>query len=260
MRAITLFLFLVVASSASGQDAKYDWQRFVVAERPAFMILPDADKRKTPMPWVMYAPTFDKSLPNEKHEGWMIDQFLDAGIAIAGVDVGESYGSPQGRKIYNDLYKHLTTSEHKFAPKASLLARSRGGLMLYNWAAENPDKVACIAGIYPVCNLASYPGIGRAKGAYEMTEAELKEKLTEHNPIDRLESLAKAGVPIFHIHGDVDKVVPLDANSQTVADRYRKLGGKMELVVPAGQGHNMWEGFFHCDALVEFVLENAPKQ
>jgi len=64
----------------------------------------------------------------------MIGRFLDAGIAIAGVDVGESYGSPTGVATYNSLYEHLTTSNENFAPKACLLARSRGGLMLYNWA------------------------------------------------------------------------------------------------------------------------------
>ena len=47
--------------------------------------------------------------------------------------------------------------------------------MLYCWAAENPQAVACIAGIYPVCNIASYPGIDRACGAYGLTAQQLKE-------------------------------------------------------------------------------------
>ena len=89
VRVLSLFLFLSIACQLSAQDKKFNWQRFEVAGRPAFMILPDADKRRSPMPWVMYAPTFDKSLPNERSEGWMIGRFLDAGIAIAGVDVGE---------------------------------------------------------------------------------------------------------------------------------------------------------------------------
>jgi len=33
---------------------------------------------------------------DKKSEKWMFDQFLKAGITIAGVDVGESYGSPKG--------------------------------------------------------------------------------------------------------------------------------------------------------------------
>jgi len=31
----------------------------------------------------------------------------------------------------------------------------------------------------------------------------------------------------------------------------------MELIVPPGQGHNMWEGFFQCQELVDFVLKHA---
>ena len=33
--------------------------------------------------------------------------------------------------------------------------------------------------------------------------------------------------------------------------RYAALGGNMQLVVPPGQGHNMWTGFFECQELVE---------
>ena len=257
IRLLSLILFLSIASLVHAQSPKFDWQRFEIHGQPAFMILPAAEKRQSPMPWVMYAPTFDRSLPNEPSEGWMIGRFLDAGIAIAGVDVGESYGSATGVATYNSLYEHLTTSNENFAPKACLLARSRGGLMLYNWAVENLDKVACIAGIYPVCDLRSYPGLAKACGAWGMTEAELTESLAMHNPVDRLKPLADLKVPIFHIHGDVDTTVPLEANSGTVAQRYREFGGTMELVIPIGQGHNMWEGFFHCEALVEFVIDNA---
>ena len=159
------------------------------------------------MPWVWYAPTL-RGLPGGA-EKWMFERFLKAGIAIAGIDVGESYGSPKGRALYSALHKHLV-EKHGLAKQACLLARSRGGLMLYSWAAENPDKVRCITGIYPVCNIASYPGLPRASGAYELTAEQLKAQLAKHNPIDRLAPLAKAKVPIFHIHGDMDRVVPLD--------------------------------------------------
>jgi len=188
----------------------------------------------------------------------MMRRFLDHGIAIAGVDVGESYGNPAGRAVYNALHKHLI-EKYKFDNKACLLARSRGGLMLYCWAVENPDKVRCSAGIYPVCDIASYPGLAKACGAYGMSEAELTAKLAEHNPIPRLAELAKARVPIFHIHGDVDKVVPLNANSAALAATYRDLGGSIRLKVAPGQWHNMWRGFFECQELVDFVIAHATE-
>ena len=129
--------------------------------------------------------------------------------------------------------------------------------MTLNWAAEHADKVGGFAGIYPVCNLSSYPGLEKASEAYGMTQEQLRLRLTKHNPIDRLATLAKARVPMFAIHGDDDKLVPLDANSGEVDRRYRAQGGTMKLIVPKGQGHSMWAGFFECVELVDFVLANA---
>jgi lysophospholipase L1-like esterase len=86
------------------------------------------------------------------------------------------------------------------------------------------------------------------------TVEQLEQQLSAHNPVDRLAPLAKAKIPIFHIHGDVDKLVPLDANSATVASRYKELGGSMTLKIAEGQGHNYWSEFFECQELVDFVI------
>jgi hypothetical protein len=64
-------------------------------------------------------------------------------------------------------------------------------------------------------------------------------------------------VPLFAIHGDVDAVVPLEANSGLVKERYTALGGSMQLSIPRGQGHNMWPGFFQSQELVDFVKAHA---
>jgi hypothetical protein len=268
---LALTIFSLTASFADEQDTRAKKnttaqpapkpipprKNFQIEGRPAFIIATDK-KLPGPTPWVLYAPTLGRGLPGGS-EHWMFRQFLDAGISIAGVDVGESYGSPTGRATYNALHKHLTTKED-FAPKACLLARSRGGLMLYCWAVENPEKVNGIAGIYPVCNIASYPGLKRASGAYGLTEAQLKKQLNQHNPIGRLDKLAKAKIPIYHIHGDVDKTVPLETNSGLLATHYRALGGKIELNIAKTQGHNMWPGFFKCQPLVNFILKcSQPK-
>ncbi|MCP4643769.1 MAG: prolyl oligopeptidase family serine peptidase [bacterium] len=231
---------------------------FLVEGRTAFIISPaPAADTATPTPWVWYAPTLP-GLPG-KEETWMVRKFLDAGIAVAGIDVGESFGSPKGRALYTAFYEELV-DQRGFSKTPCLLARSRGGLMLYNWAVEHPASVACIAGIYPVCNLTSYPGLERACGAYDMTAQELADALAEHNPVDRVKPLAKARVPILHIHGDVDTIVPIEANSAKLADEYRRHGGKMKLTVMEGQGHNMWRGWFQCQELVDFVVKHAREK
>ena len=238
------------------KDLPLPGEVFLVAGRTAFIIPAKNNPAAKAKPWVWYAPTL-LGLPG-KEEQWMFEQFLDAGIAVAGIDAGESYGSPAGNKLFTAFHTEMTEARG-YGKKPVLLGRSRGGLMTLSWAATNPDKVAAFAGIYPVCNVASYPGVANAAGAFQMKPEELQAHLTEYNPIDRLAPLAKAGVPFFAIHGDVDKVVPLEKNSGLMKERYTALGGTMQLVIPPGQGHNMWTGFFQCQELVDFVKAQAGK-
>ena len=173
----------------------------------------------------------------------------------AGIDVGESYGSPTGRAVFQQLYEHMVAKG--YSTKPVLLARSRGGLMLYNWAAEHPDCVAGVAGIYPVCNLESYPGLKKAAPAYEMTPDELKENLAKHNPIDRLAPLAKAKVPIYHLHGDKDGLVPNHKNSAILAERYKALDGTVTIEIIPGGGHDTKRHWFESQTLTDFMIEQA---
>jgi dipeptidyl aminopeptidase/acylaminoacyl peptidase len=231
-------------------------ESFLVEDRPAFILLPPEGLRRKPQPWVFYAPT----LPGypDSHEKWMHEQFLAAGVAVAGIDVGEAYGSPQGRKSFDVLYRELT-EKRGFGARPCMLGRSRGGLWVSSWAAENPEKVAGIAGIYPVFDFRTYPGLAKAAPAYGMTTEQLGARLGEFNPIERIDVLARKRVPVLIIHGDEDKVVPLKENSAELAARYRAAGAtdSVTLIVAKGQGHNFWEGFFHCRELVDFAIERA---
>ncbi|MEX1048451.1 MAG: sialate O-acetylesterase [Akkermansiaceae bacterium] len=231
-------------------------EQFSVAGHPAFLIAASGKAEGKSKPWVWYAPTLP-NLPSPE-ERWMFEKFRDAGIAIAGIDVGESYGSPDGRVLFSKLYAEMTELRG-YSTKPVLLGRSRGGLMTLSWAAENPEKVAAFAGIYPVCNIASYPGVAKAATAYQLTPEKLQAGLSAHNPLDRLALLTKAGVPLFAIHGDSDKIVPLEDNSALLKSRYEALGGSMQLVISPGQGHNLWQGFFQCEELVSFVITHAIK-
>ena len=231
-------------------------EEFQVGKHKGFVIMPPLTARvEGPTPWVWYAPTLGRRHPNSD-EQWMIDRLHAAGIALAGVDVGESYGSPKGVSAYAEFYKEMTENRG-FGKKPVLLARSRGGLMLYSWAVANADLVAGIAGIYPVCNIASYPGIARAAPAFEMTPKELGDSLIKYNPVDNLQGLAKARVAVFHIQGDSDKVVPHEDNSGLLAERYRKLGGPVEIMLVPGQGHNMWRGWFESEELTQFMIKQC---
>lgn len=262
LRLLAVALFLSAGAvfcrgdeAASEKKLPLPGEVWRVDGRTAFLIPaaepPPADR---PKPWVWYAPTLPP-YPGDA-ERWMFERFTRAGVAIAGIDVGESYGSPAGRGGFSALYAELT-GRRGYSARPVLLGRSRGGLQLINWAVDHPAQVSAFAGIYPVCNLASYPGLAKAAPAYGLTLEQLTAGLARHNPVDRLAPLAAAGVPLFAIHGDVDRLVPLELNSGLLRERYTALGGTMTLVVPPGQGHSMWPGFFQSEELVAFVLQHA---
>ena len=231
-------------------------EEFKVEGRPAFVFLPPPDKRTTPQPWIFYAPTLP-AYPDGA-ERWMHEQFLEAGIAVAGVDVGEAYGSPKSHVVFEALHRELT-EKRGFAGRPCLFGRSRGGLWVSSWALANPQRVAGIIGIYPVFDFRTYPGLKNAAPAYGLTPAELEARAAEFNPIARVSALAKARIPVALIHGDVDKVVPLLENSGELVRQYREAGAEslVKLMVLKGQGHNFFEGFFRSQELVDFAIARA---
>ncbi|MEZ6031473.1 MAG: prolyl oligopeptidase family serine peptidase [Planctomycetaceae bacterium] len=231
-------------------------ESFLIEGCPSFILLPVEEKRRMPQPWIMYAPTLP-GLP-DSHEKWMHEKFLAAGVAVAGIDVGEGYGGPRCQQLMTALYAELTL-KRGFTARPCLLGRSRGGLWVSSWAIANPDKVSGIAGIYPVFDLRTYPGLAKAAPAYGMTPEELESSLSQHNPISHVNVLARAGVPVCIIHGDDDKVVPLKDNSALFADQYAQagVGDAVNLIVACGQGHNYWEGFFRCQTLIDFAIRQA---
>lgn len=260
-KCIALLSVVAIAHAALSQDAKVSEQYgakrldFAVEGFQGFVVLPPNASTTELIPWVWYAPTFIGVYPNDGH-AWMTTQLLDAGFAIAGVDVGESYGSPKGVAAYSAFFDHVV-SEYSLATKACLLPQSRGGLMLLNWAVENVSRVQCVAGIYTVCNLESYPGLARACGAYELSEEALRDTLESHNPIDRLKPLAEANTPLLFIHGDSDTVVPIEANAGELVARILSLGGNAQLITIPGKGHEEVPEFFQSKPFITFLLNQG---
>lgn len=231
-------------------------ERFLHEDRHAFLMKPkEPAKTDSGKPWIFYGPTLPRY--PDKAESWMHQQFLDAGVAVAGIDVGEMYGSPLALPFFDALYEEMVKRGYSKTP--ALLGRSRGGLWVSSWAIANPKRVAGIGGIYPVYDYTTYPGVERAAGSYGITAEELLQRQDELNPIRNADVLAKAKIPVFIIHGTEDKVVPLPENSGSLKKAYEKAGvaDLFELIEAEGQGHSFWEGFFTCQGLVDFLIARA---
>jgi alpha-beta hydrolase superfamily lysophospholipase len=230
---------------------------FAVEGRTAFLFTPAAaaDQPAGARPWILYSPTL-AAYPDAA-EKWMHEQFTRAGVAVAGIDTGESYGSPAAVRAAEALHAEMV--RRGYARRPALLGRSRGGLWAAAWAIAHPELTAGVGGIYPVYDWRTYPGVEKAAAAYRMRADELAAAAAEHCPIERIGVAAAAGVPFCIIHGDEDKVVPLEPNSVRLRRTYEQAGkgDLVTLIVPAGQGHSFWEGFFRCQPLVDFLIERA---
>lgn len=231
-------------------------ETFFVAGRHAFLMTPETPaESELGKPWVFYAPTLSRY--PDQHESWMHERMLAAGVAVAGIDVGEAYGSPHSQPLFDALYDEMVS--RGYSTKPALLGRSRGGLWVSRFAIERPHRVAAIGGIYPVFDYTSYPGVEKAAAVYGATAVELQQRQSELNPVKRLDVIAKAGIPVYVIHGTEDRVVPIDKNSDRLQSAYQAVGkgSLMTLERVDGQGHNFWEGFFHSEPLVDFLIDAA---
>ncbi len=169
---------------------------------------------------------------------------LENGFHLAYVDTYGLNGSPQAMQIWEALYALLEKAG--LAKKSAMIGMSRGGLYSYNWAVLHPDRVACIYGDNPVLDIRSWPG---GKGAGKGDAGTWKQLLPQYGlteetagkwrgPLDRLAALAKAGIPLLHIVGDADQVVPAAENSAILGERYRKLGGSLTVIHKPGADHH----------------------
>ncbi|MCY3015777.1 MAG: prolyl oligopeptidase family serine peptidase [Planctomycetota bacterium] len=246
------------AAAPSTKNLIVPGEVFDVDGHTAFLFTPaevNALPAGAPRPWILYGPTL-AAYPDEA-EKWMHERFTEAGVAVAGIDTGESYGSPIAVAATEKLHAEMV--KRGYAAKPALLGRSRGGLWASAWAIAHPDLTAGLGGIYPVYDWRTYPGVDSAAGAYGLSPAELLANVEELCPVERIDVAAQAGIPVCIIHGDIDAVVPIEPNSARLKARYEALGkgDLVELIVAEGQGHNFWEGFFHCQKLVDFLIQRA---
>jgi hypothetical protein len=234
-----------------------------------FLFKPTADSGNANRPWLWYAPTLFRELPPNQQlpnarTHWLFTRLLARGIWIAGVDVGESYGAPAGRSAYSEFYEAVTSQFH-LSSKPCFLAQSRGGLMAFDWAAEHPVDVRCIAGIYPVLSLTSWPPgssplLRQAAKAYGYASLpEFQKQLIQLSPLSHPGPLAKAKIPILILHGDSDRIVPVRENSQPFVTACTGLGGTAQLLIVPGKGHEEVDEYFKSDRLLQFLLDQLVK-
>jgi pimeloyl-ACP methyl ester carboxylesterase len=231
----------------------FDRIDFEVAGRNCLLVVPKKPARNNP--WIWRTEFFG-------HEPQGDSMLLANGYYVAYMDIYNMYGAPAGLDLMDKFYAFLT--EEKNLNKQTVLEGfSRGGLFAFNWAARNPQLVGCIYVDAPVLDFKSWPG-GKFAGKgspndwkqllqiYGLSEAEAM--AYRLNPIDNLQPLAKAKIPIISVCGDADKTVPMAENTSIAAERYKKLGGKMKVIVKPGVDHHP-HSLVDPTPIVDFILK-----
>ena len=248
-------------TSAPFPGTKSDWHGFAryefeVGGKKVSVVRPEQPAEGKP--WVWHGEFFG-------HKPAPDIALLKRGFHIVYLSVPNMLGSPNAVRHWNDCYAELT-GKYGFAKKVALVGLSRGGLYCYNWAIANPEQVACIYADAPVCDFKSWPG-GKGVGPgsandwklvleqYHFTNDAEALAFTK-NPVDQLEPLAKAKVPLLHVYGDADEAVPWQENTGLIAERYRKLGGDITLIAKPGGKHHP-HGLEDSTPIVEFIFKHA---
>ena len=216
----------------------YERLDFTVDGRAALLVVPK--EPAAGKPWIWRTEFFG-------HEPQGDVALLGKGLHVAYVDVQNLYGGPPALDAMDKYFDHVVAT-HGLSKKVVLEGFSRGGLFAFTWAARHPDRTAGIYVDAPVLDFKSWPaGFGKGKGSpgdwarckkvygLESDEAAKAYKL---NPVDNLEPLAKAKIPILSICGDADDVVPVGENTLLVEERYKKLGGPIQVILKPGIGHH----------------------
>ena len=267
--SLALFLTLSQLTAAHAEESaatvfpgtESEWNGFrrfdfEIAGKPVLVVVPKAAAEGRP--WVWHGEFFG-------HKPAPDIELLKRGFHIVYVRVPDMLGAPGAVEDWNRCYQQLT-EKHGLAKKVALVGLSRGGLYCYNWAAANPDKVACIYGDAPVCDFKSWPGgKGKGKGSPRDWKLVLERYgfaddaaalASKQNPVDNLAPLAAAKVPLLHVYGDADDVVPWDENTGVIAERYRQLGGSITLIAKPGVGHHP-HGLDDPTPIVKFIAQHA---
>lgn len=167
---------------------------------------------------------------------------LNRGYYLVFVGVGNLFGNPRAVLRWDRFYEFLT-KKCGLSPYPVLEGMSRGGLIVFNWAKKNPDKCAAVYVDAPVCDIRSWPchnlktkDAQQCMKVYGLTYKDLPS--FKGNPIDGLEKMAKAKLPVLAVNGIIDTVVPMKKNIHIFAARYKALGGEIRCINKPGNHHH----------------------
>ena len=228
----------------------FDRLDFTLAGCPCILVPPAS--AAPGRPWIWRTEFFD-------HEPQADVALLGRGWHVAYMDAHDLYGAPKAIALFNQFYAHLVI-QASLSKRVVLEGFSRGGLYAINFAIAHPTSVAALYLDAPVLDIRSWPGKNRQSKewkdcleAYNLTDESL-EKFKP--PLDRLQMIIGAKIPILVVAGDADQTVPFAENGGLLEKRYRELGGNIKVILKPGGDHHP-HSLKDPAPIVDFLIENA---
>jgi lysophospholipase L1-like esterase len=196
------------------------------------------------------------------HEPQVDIALLERGYHLVYCDVAELFGNEEAIKTWNKFYNFLMRAD--LNKKAAMEGMSRGAIYVYNWAAENPEKVAVVYVDNPLLDLLWWPGRQYTERMPERREWDMFKKDYGFNsdeqalqfkgsPLDEVKAIAKGGYPMLHVCGDADEDVPMSKNTIPFAEKIKSLGGMIDVIVKPGFKHHP-HSLPNPAPIVEFIM------
>ena len=203
------------------------------------------------------------------HEPQTDIALLERGYHVVYCDVVELFGNTEAITRWNNFYSLLYHSG--LAKKTTMEGMSRGGVYVFNWAAVNPKKVACVYVDNPVLDLRSWPGgMGREAPSpaerqqfeddYQLkTDSDIKN--FKGSPIDKVKQIVKGKYRILVLCADADEAVPPEENTLLFEKKIKELNGNITVMHKPGFKHHP-HSLPNPTPIVQFILnleENMGK-
>jgi lysophospholipase L1-like esterase/pimeloyl-ACP methyl ester carboxylesterase len=228
--------FLISMDKDEAKKSFYGFKTYQPKESGIKIVFPHVTAKGAPWIWRArfwgHQPQFDV-------------QMLELGYHIVYCDVANLFGAPSAVAKWDVCYK--LTQKWELGPKPILEGMSRGGLIIHNWAVANPEKVAGIISDNAVMDIKSWPaGFGAGKGAASAWkkckaaygfETDDQAKAYLQNPVDTIQALKQANIPLLYLIGADDNVVPPAENSG-LAEKTLKPYPLLTVINKPGKGHH----------------------
>ncbi len=198
------------------------------------------------------------------HEPQTEIALLERGFHVVYCDVAEMFGNDEAVTIWNHFYTMLHRAG--LSKKVVMEGMSRGAVYVYNWAAANPDKVACTYVDNPLLDLKSWPcGLGKQvvggdefeafKKDYHITSQEQVVHF-KGSPIDKVQAIVKGNYPQLILCADADEAALPDENTLPFEQKVKALKGNITVIHKPGFKHHP-HSLPNPTPIVDFILKST---